>query len=90
MKVELRITVTRKAEPISTKRGRPRLVREVMYTPAIIDASRVEFAYIDEDGDISLRYSGTGDYISVKNIGNLIDRIDAAIERRFPEVKGLR
>ena len=89
MKVELRISV-KKEEGTTPKRGRPKVVKEILYTPAIIDPSKVEFAYVDSDGEVNIKYAGSDEYFTVKNTNNLIDRLDSAIEKKLPEVKGLR
>lgn len=89
MKVELRVMV-KKEVGTTPKRGRPKTTTKVAYTPAIIDPSKVEFAYIDQDGELNIKYIGTDEYFTVKNTNKLMDRLDAVIEKRFPEVKGLR
>ena len=91
MKVELRVTIEVEDKATKPKRGTPpKLKEEVRYTPALIDASRIDFAYVDEENDLNIRFAGSEDYFTVRNSDKLLDKIDAIIERKFPEVRGLR
>jgi hypothetical protein len=66
-------------EPLPTHR---------LYTPTIIDLTKVDFSFVDDEGDINIRYAGEGDYYSLKYSRTLFDAINKAIEERYPKVKG--
>lgn len=60
-----------------------------LYTPAIIDETKLDFAFIDEDGDINIRYAGSGEYYAIKNTQGLFDTINSAINNKTHKIRGL-
>ncbi len=89
MKVELKVSAKVEEVKGAPKRGRPKK-REPMYTPAVIDASRIDFAFIDEEGDINIRFAGTDEYYAIKYSDTLFDSICSIVGDKVPKVKGLR
>ena len=66
-------------EPLPTKR---------LYTPTIIDLTKIDFSFVDDEGDINIRYMGEGEYYALKYSRLLFDAINKAIEGKTPKVRG--
>ena len=66
-------------EPLPTHR---------LYTPTIIDLTKVDFSFVDDEGDINIRYVGEGEYYSLKYSKELFEAINKAIEERYTKVRG--
>jgi|WetSurSiteA1Bulk_404760.scaffolds.fasta_scaffold362996_1 hypothetical protein len=96
MKAQLRVTprpefkkqsfierILRKApemvEPLPTKR---------LYTPIIIDITKIDFSFVDDEGDINIRYTGECEYYALKYSKNLFDAINKAVDEKYPKVTG--
>ncbi len=88
MRVNLRISSRTDDLTGKPKRGRPKKCAP-MYTPAVIDASRIDFAFVDEEGDINIRYVGTEEYYAIQHSEGLFDKICDIVDNKFPKVKGL-
>lgn len=89
MKVELKVSAKVEEVKGAPKRGRPKK-QEPIYTPAVIDASRIDFAFIDEDGDINIRFAGTEEYYAIKYSESLFSDICFIVGEKVPKIKGLR
>lgn len=88
MKVNLRVTPKDVAVEGPPKRGRPKK-KEPIYTPAVVDATKIDFAFIDENGDINIRFAGTDDYYAIQNTDNLFDDIVKIVEGKSHRIRGL-
>lgn len=99
MKIQLKLTP--KEEYIYEERrtwiGRlllkPRVVSspaavEPKYTPAVIDPTKVDFAFIDDDGDINIRYAGSEDYYAFKYDEDVFDRICEEVGKKTSKLRG--
>ena len=89
MKVNLRVNnpLPPKTENGSTKKAKPKNVKPI-YTPAVIASSKIDFAYKDEDGDITVKYAGTDEYYAIQDTGGVLDAIEEIIESRVTKTKG--
>lgn len=89
MKVNLRVNnpLPPKTENGSTKKAKPKNVKPI-YTPAVIASSKIDFAYKDEDGDITVKYAGTDEYYAIEDTGGVLDAIEEIIESRVIKTKG--
>lgn len=89
MKVNLRVNnpLPPKTENGSTKKAKPKNVRPI-YTPAVIASSKIDFAYKDEDGDITVKYAGTDEYYAIQDTGDILDTIEGIIESKPSKTRG--
>lgn len=89
MKVNLRVNnpLPPKTENGSTKKTKPKKV-EPIYTPAVIASSKIDFAYKDEEGDITVKYAGTDEYYVIQDTGKVLDAIEEIIESKVTKTKG--
>lgn len=89
MKVNLRVNnpLPPKTENGSTRKVKPKNVKPI-YTPAVIASSKIDFAYKDEDGDITVKYAGTDEYYAIEDTGGVLDAIEEIVESRVTKTKG--
>lgn len=86
MRVNLRVN-----NPLPDKDGKPKKgvkKEKPVYTPAVIASSKIDFAYIDEDGDVTVKYAGTEEYYAIQNKEGLLDELNKIVENKFTAVKG--
>jgi len=60
----------------------------VTYTPTIIDLTKIDFSFIDDEGDINIRYTGEGEYYALEYDDELFDAINKAIDKRPFKIPG--
>jgi hypothetical protein len=84
MKIMLRVERPETTDETS-KRTRK---KKPIYTPAVIDETKIGFAFIDDDGDVNIRMRDDDTYYSAKNIDNLFDRICDMVNNRRLKIKG--
>jgi hypothetical protein len=89
MKVNLRVNnpIPTKEGASSTKKAKPKNVKPI-YTPAIIASSKIDFAFKDEDGDITVKYAGTDEYYAIQDTGDILDTIEEIIESKPSKTRG--
>ena len=89
MKVNLRVNnpIPTKEGASSTKKSKPKNVKPI-YTPAIIASSKIDFAFKDEDGDITVKYAGTDEYYAIQDTGDILDTIEGIIESKPSKTRG--
>lgn len=89
MKVNLRVNnpIPIKEGASSTKKSKPKNVKPI-YTPAIIASSKIDFAFKDEDGDITVKYAGTDEYYAIQDTGDILDTIEEIIESKPSKTRG--
>jgi hypothetical protein len=89
MKVNLRVNnpLPSKTDNEGTKKTKPKKTQPI-YTPAVIASSKIDFAYKDEDGDITVKYAGTDEYYAIQDTGDVLDVIEDIIESRVTKTKG--
>lgn len=89
MKVNLRVNnpLPPKTENGSTRKAKPKNVKPI-YTPAVIASSKIDFAYKDEDGDITVKYAGTDEYYAIEDTGGVLDAIEEIIESKPSKTRG--
>lgn len=89
MKVNLRVNnpIPTKEGASSTKKAKPKNVKPI-YTPAIIASSKIDFAFKDEDGDITVKYAGTDEYYAIQDTGDVLDTIEKIIESQPSKTRG--
>ena len=66
-------------EPLPTRR---------LYTPIIIDLAKIDFSFVDDEGDLNIRYIGEGDYCALKYSKQLFDAINNTIENKALKIQG--
>lgn len=73
-------------------RRRPEVIspaeEEVTYTPTIIDINKIDFSFIDDEGDINIRYTGEGEYYALEYDEDLFDAINKAVDRKSMKIVG--
>ena len=88
MKVNLRVNnPPPKADGEGTKKAKPKKTQPI-YTPAVIASSKIDFAYKDEDGDITVKYAGTDEYYAIQDTGDVLNVIEEIIESKVSKTKG--
>lgn len=89
MKVNLRVNnpIPTKEGASSTKKAKPKNAKPI-YTPAIIASSKIDFAFKDEDGDITVKYAGTDEYYAIQDTGDILDTIEEIIESKPSKTRG--
>ena len=86
MRVLLKVEKSHTDANGNPKRGRR---PKPIYTPAVIDDARIDFAFVDEDGDINIRIKDDSGLYIIRNTDNLFDRICDIVDNRHPKVRGL-
>ena len=59
-----------------------------LYTPTIIDLAKIDFSFVDDEGDLNIRYIGEGEYCALKYSKQLFDAINNTIENKTSKIQG--